>query len=647
VTVDPGRSVEKRLRAAVESSPSGLLMVDHNGHIVLVNQEVERLFGYSREELLGKSVDMLVPERFRGNHPGYRGGFFAHPRVRAMGAGRDLYGLRKDGTEVPVEIGLTPVATDEGLFVLSSIVDISARKRAELRFRAAVESSPNGMVMVDTSGKIVLVNREVERMFGYDRAELLGQSIEMLVPERFRGNHPMFRTGFFGNPQTRAMGAGRDLFGLRKDGSELPVEIGLNPIETEEGIFVLSSIVDISARKQAEEQRQQLEEQLRQGHKMQAVGTLAGGIAHDFNNILGAIVGFAEFLRDEVHGEQPQTDLRELLKAAERGKELVERILSFSRRQDRELRPLDLGQAAAEAVRLLRATLPAAVEIKLDVHPETPRVLADATSVHQVLMNLGTNAAHAMPTGGRLELFIQPFYVRDSMARARPDLREGPYALLTARDNGVGMDRAVRERVFEPFFTTKPVGAGTGLGLAVVHGIMRDHGGAVELESEPGQGTSVRCLFPALSTESTADTTVLPGTPRGRGERILLVEDEETLAEVGKRRLLGFGYRVTVAMESLEALEIFRARPGDFDLVVTDYSMPRLPGIDLAKAMLQLRPDVPILMITGYMEELSPTMVEGAGIRRLLKKPVTAHDLGSAVHEVLAETRSPSEVSRF
>jgi PAS domain S-box-containing protein len=611
-------------------------MVDANGQIVLVNQEVERLFGYSREELLGKSVDILVPERFRANHPEFRGGFFAHPRVRAMGAGRDLYGLRKDGSEVPVEIGLTPVATDEGLFVLSSIVDISSRKRAELRFRAAVESSPNGMVMVDTSGRIVLVNREVERMFGYDRAELLGQSIEMLVPERFRGNHPMFRAGFFGNPQTRAMGAGRDLFGVRKDGTELPVEIGLNPIETEEGLFVLSSIVDISARKQSEEQREQLEQQLRQAQKMEAVGTLAGGIAHDFNNILGAIIGFGEFLRTEVHGDQSQADLRELLKAAERGKDLVERILSFSRRQDRILRPLDLGQAATEAARLLRATLPVTVEIKVNVHPETPRVMADATSVHQILMNLGTNAAHAMPSGGRLEISSEPFYVRDSMARGRPDLREGLYALLTARDSGQGMDHLIRERVFEPFFTTKPLGAGTGLGLAVVHGIMKDHGGAVDLESEPGQGTSVRCMFPALTSETSESAAIPQGTPQGQGQRVLVIEDEETLAQVGKRRLETLGYQVTVATDSVQALQMFRERPREFDVIITDYSMPRMVGLDLSRALLQIRPDIPILMITGFVEELPPEVVRAAGIRRMLKKPVTAHELGVAVHEVLA-----------
>jgi PAS domain S-box-containing protein len=231
-----------------------------------------------------------------------------------MGAGRELYGLRRDGTEVPVEIGLTPVVTPEGLFVLSTVVDISARKRAEARFRAAVESSPNGMVMVDRGGRIVLVNREVERLFGYSRDELLGQSIEVLVPDRSRGKHPGFRTMFFEAPAARAMGAGRELFGLRKDGTEVPVEIGLNPIETEEGLFVLSSIVDISARKRAEDERRRLEDQLRQAQKLEAIGTLAGGIAHDFNNMLGAIVGYAELLRGQVADRATAlADLAEIL----------------------------------------------------------------------------------------------------------------------------------------------------------------------------------------------------------------------------------------------------------------------------------------------------------------------------------------------
>jgi PAS domain S-box-containing protein len=223
MTADPANASEQRLRAAIDSAPNGLLMIDAEGRIVLVNREVERLFGYPREELLGRPVELIVPDRFRDKHPSYRAGFMEHPAVRQMGSGRELFGRRKNGSEVPIEIGLTPFVTDEGMFVLSSIVDITARRKAEARFRAAVESSPSGMVMVDGDGKIILVNREVERLFGYSRDELLGATVETLVPARFRANHPEYRASFYSSPDARAMGAGRELFGLKKDGSEVPI----------------------------------------------------------------------------------------------------------------------------------------------------------------------------------------------------------------------------------------------------------------------------------------------------------------------------------------------------------------------------------------------------------------------------------------
>jgi PAS domain S-box-containing protein len=633
MTTDASRD---RLRAAVESSPSGLLMIDGDGRIVLVNREIERLFGYSREELLGKSVDMLVPERFRSPHPGHRQSFLARPRVRAMGAGRDLFGLRKDGSEVPVEIGLTPVVTEEGLFVLSSIVDIGARKRAEERFRAAVESSPNGMVMVDGEGRVVLVNREIERMFGYGREELLGQRIEMLVPERFRGQHPTDRVHFFAAPSSRAMGIGRDLFGLRKDGTEIPVEIGLNPIQTDEGLFVLSSIVDIGARKAAEQGRRELEEQLRQAQKMEAVGTLAGGIAHDFNNILGAIMGYGELLSRQVTDPQAGADVRGILDAAERGRQLVQHILAFSRRQELTRTPLAVGPTMAQALKLLRPTLPAPVELRLTVHPDAPRILADATAIHQVLMNLATNAAYAMPGGGAIDVMVEPFYVRDSVARARPDLREGTYTVVSVRDTGPGMDRAVRERAFEPFFTTKPAGQGTGLGLAVVHGIMKEHGGTVEIDSEPGAGTTVRCLFPALAGDDEVAAAAEQVAVQGHGERVLLVEDERALAAVGERHLTALGYKAVVETDSLRALERFRADPHGFDLLITDYSMPRLMGIAMVQAVLEIRRDIPILMITGFIEDELAEHAAAIGVHRLLRKPVPVLELAEAIRTALA-----------
>jgi PAS domain S-box-containing protein len=256
------RSVEQ-FRLAIEAAPTGMLMMDESGAIVLVNAQVEKLFGYPRAELLGQRIEMLVPERFRKRHPEFRTTFFGDPRARAMGGGRELYGLRKDGGEIPIEIGLNPLRTPEGNFVLSSVVDITERKRSVEQFRMAIEAAPTGMLMMNREGVIVLVNVQVEKLFGYPREELLGQRIELLVPQRYRRNHPDFREGFFADPKSRAMGGGRELFGLRKNGTEVPIEIGLNPLQTPEGSFVLSSVVDITERKRADKEREDLLGQLR------------------------------------------------------------------------------------------------------------------------------------------------------------------------------------------------------------------------------------------------------------------------------------------------------------------------------------------------------------------------------------------------
>ena len=507
----------------------------------------------------------------------------------------------------------------------------------DIRLRAAVESSPSGLLMIDQAGRIVLVNREIERLFGRSREELLGQPVEALVPERFRGAHPGSRATFFAAPKVRSMGAGRELFGLRKDGSEFPVEIGLTPVATEEGLFVISSIVDITARKAAEAEHLRLESQLRQAQKLEAVGRLAGGIAHDFNNILAVIVGFAELVRDTPDRSEIAADLDQILRAAARGKDLVERILVFSRRQEVTRRPMDLKQTLVEASRLLRPTLPATIEIRLDLDRAPSRILADATSVHQVVMNLVTNSSHAMPDGGVIEIGVEPFYARDSFVRAHPGLREGPFALLRVRDEGSGMTAETLSRAFEPFFTTKPPGQGSGLGLAMVHGIVRDHGGATWIDSQESQGTVVSCIFPVLDVEESEESPEEVSVPSGHGERVLLVDDEPALAELGRRRLAGLGYEVTTLNDATLALQRLRASPDAFDLVVTDFLMPKLSGLDLAREIAEIRPGLGIVLLTGHMEEFQPEQLAAAGVRAVVKKPLTLPDLAKVLRAALRQ----------
>ena len=497
-------------------------------------------------------------------------------------------------------------------------------------FRLAFELSPSGIIVIDARGTIVLANREVERLFGYTRMELEGRSVDTLVPERFRGRHPGFRRDFFGSPQARPMGAGRDLFGLRKDGSEIPVEIGLNPITTEHGTFVLSSVVDISARRS-------LEDRLRQAQKMEAIGTLAGGIAHDFNNLLRAIVGYSELVAGALTTPQARADLDQVRRAAERGQELVQRILAFSRHRELARTPMHLTRPLQDAIQLLRASLPTTIEMRSAFDPNSPPVFADDTQVHQIVMNLVTNAAQALGDNpGSIEVSLTPYRADPAFAARHPSARAGLFAVLTVRDTGPGMSPEVAEHAFEPFYTTKPVGVGTGLGLAVVHGIVQSSGGAVELESQVGQGTTIRVLLPAANgaTKQASHEDEPPGGPR-----VLFVEDEEILAMLSKRQLESAGFLVEAFTSSLQALEAFRERPDAFDVVVTDNTMPKMSGMALAQEVLRIRPGTRILLVSGLAETLDPGVIYAKGVSGILGKPHTGQQLTDAIREILP-TRS-------
>jgi PAS domain S-box-containing protein len=510
----------------------------------------------------------------------------------------------------------------------------------ERRLRAVVESAPSGLLMVDSKGTIVLVNAEIERLFGVPRHEMLGKPVEMLLPARFRGAHPMWRGQFHSNPSARSMGAGRELHALRGDGSEFPVEIGLTPVATADGLFVIGSIVDITERRRAESERARLEEQLRQSQKMEALGTLAGGVAHDFNNVLGVMMGFAELLRGAVqHDPSARGDVEELLQAAARGKELVDRILRFSRRQEVDKRPTDVATAIRETEKLLRATISPNITIETRVTEDRMRVLGDSTSIQHVLMNLATNAVYAMPNGGLLSLEADACYVRDSDAMARPTLHEGRYVRLIVRDTGTGMDEATRQKAFEPFFSGKPVGQGTGLGLALVHGIVRDHGGDVSITSELHRGTSVECLFPALETAADARPEPPLSAPRGNGEHVLYLDDESWLTTIARRHLEALNYRVTVESNPFVALDLFRIDPDSYDLVLTDYLMPRMNGLQFARALQSVRPGTPVALLSGYIGEFTSAELASAGIAQLLQKPVSGIELAHAAHSCIANAR--------
>jgi nitrogen-specific signal transduction histidine kinase/CheY-like chemotaxis protein len=390
--------------------------------------------------------------------------------------------------------------------------------------------------------------------------------------------------------------------------------------------------------------RKKLEGQVQQTQKMEAIGTLAGGIAHDFNNILAAIVGYAELARIKTpENREVRAYLEGVLQASNRASGLVRQILAFSRPEQSERRPIELRPIITEALGLLRATIPSTIEFKSEFRSDAPVVFADATQVHQVLMNLGTNAWHAMKDRpGLLHVKLERCVIDATHEASRARLAPGVYARVSVIDTGGGMDAEHMQRIFDPFFTTKAPGEGSGLGLAVVHGIMAGHEGAVTVYSEPGHGTVFHLYFPAYPGDATAVGIDMASTPRGAGEQILFIDDEESLARLGGQILTALGYTVEVSTQPVAAVELVRASPQRFALVITDQTMPGMTGLDLAGVLRGIRLDLPIILMTGYSLALNAERLNEVGLRQVMLKPIGIHALGIAVHSAIhPEGRPP------
>jgi signal transduction histidine kinase/ActR/RegA family two-component response regulator len=427
----------------------------------------------------------------------------------------------------------------------------------------------------------------------------------------------------------------------RKDGSIIHILLSssaLDSVDLSRGVTFVA--LDITDAKRAEAEKQKTEAHLRHVQKMEALGTLAGGVAHDFNNILGIIIGYSEIAswRNEAQGGIKK-DLDQVLKAAHRAKDLVQQILAFSRASEQEKKPVEISIIAKEALKMLRASLPATIEIR-SRFANGAAIMGSPTEIHQVLMNLCTNSAHAMREhGGVLEVAVAGVQLDTD---ATPlGLQPGRYVELAVRDTGSGMDQATMERIFDPFFTTKGPGEGTGLGLAVVHGIVERHNGVVRVESEPGKGSCFRVLLPAIDKrEAPKETPSMAALPRGR-ERILVVDDEPMLAEVIQEILAGLGYRVDVETSPVEALQVLQKQAAEdaFDLVITDMTMPHLTGADLLRELRSRRLNVPVILCTGFSDQVDAERAAELGMQGFLMKPVVARMLAELVREVLDKSR--------
>ncbi len=494
-----GEAMGARIWQVADSALHAVVLVDRQGAIRQMNAQAEKLFGYSAGDLSGHSVEELIPEDSRARHPQLRNDYFARPTVRPVGVGRDLYGLRKDGTQVPVEIGLSPVLTEHGTMVICSILDISVRQRAEDRFRLVVESSPNAIVMVNHAGEIVLVNLQAEQMFGYLRSELIGRPVEILVPDSFRATHSADREYLFTAPVARPMGRGRDLRGRRKDGTEFPVEVGLTPIDSDEGVYVLSAIVDITERVQADKRRQLHLTELAHAARLSAVGEMFAELAHEINQPLGATANYTRACVRMLKSSEPvpPAQLREWLEKAAaqavRATEIVQRIGSFVRRGGPIQANLDINEVIEHVLALPVLDIWAGGTMQritpvMRLAKDLPVVMADRVQIEQVLLNLLRNSLDAM-------LALPPDDRRILIETAL----EGTFVRVSVEDNGVGLTPEARAHVFTPFFTTKA--NGMGLGLSISKSIIEAHSGTLTVESIPKAGARFSFTLPVFSLQ--------------------------------------------------------------------------------------------------------------------------------------------------
>ena len=619
---------EKRYRTLFEESPAVMLVIDpDSAEIVGANEAAILFYGYSKEELIGKTMTDIIAlpaeQVLQMLRDAAQGPHYVHLKHRlANGKIRD------------VELSRGPIKINGKTYLFSIIHDITASKEAEDAIREgdnkllAITSLANdAIILIDNGGNVSYWNTAAEKMFGYDKSEIMGRNLEILIPPKFREAHLKGFTRFAETGYGPMIGKIYEVSALRKDGSEFPIELSISGLLLKGKWHSAGVVRDITGRRN-------LETQLRQAQKMEAIGTLAGGVAHDFNNILTAIIGFGSLLTMKMAKSDPLLhEVNQILAAADRATTLTQSLLAFSRKMPIETKPVSLNDIIKKIEKLLVRFIREDIDLKSKLTPEELTVMADPAQIEQVLINLVANARDAMPKGGKLRISTEIVDLDREFIRVHGYGTPGRYASLTCSDNGIGMGTETAQRIFEPFFTTKEMGKGTGLGLSIVYGIVQQHNGYIICYSEPGQGTTFRIYLPLTRALPEAARELPEIPPRGGNETILVAEDDASARYLFKSVLETFGYSVVEAVDGEDAIAKFIENRDEIKLVILDVIMPNKNGKEACEKILQSKPDMKCLFTSGYAADIFD---EGEKkLLHFLPKPLIPTMLLRKIREIL------------
>ncbi|MEN6466264.1 MAG: PAS domain S-box protein [Syntrophaceae bacterium] len=638
---------QQRLADIIDFLPDATLVIDTEGRVIAWNRAIEEMTGIRAEDMLGKGdyeyalpfygerrpivIDLVLAEHKRRDFEKKYISF--EMRDKVLFGEAIMPALHGGGVILSATAAVLRDSKGRIVGAIEAIRDITERRVAEERYRSIFENAAEGIFQNTPDGRLLNANPALARIFGFSSPEEMIASINDKSVDFFIDPQVLSEINALLDKQGSVRDFHSDRF-RKKDGSSVWLSVNMQAVRDKSGnlMYYEGTCQDMTDRKN-------LESRLLQAQKMEAIGTMAGGIAHDFNNILASIMGYTELTMTRTYNENLSRYLQQVINACGRAKNLISQILTFSRQQEKEVKPIVIGPLVKEALKLLRASIPSTIEIESDIHPDTRAVFADPIQIHQVIMNLCTNAAYEMrDRGGILGISLRDTEVSGRDPDLDPDLCPGHYVELRVNDTGRGIGKDVINRIFDPFFTTKKKGEGTGLGLSVVYGIVKECGGAITVRSDPGQGSSFIVLLPAIETPPALPENAKEHIPRGT-ETVLFVDDEVIISEMGRDLLESLGYTVVTFNSAMAALDSFRARAAEFDLVITDMTMPGMTGADLAVEILKIRPGIPIMLCTGYSELISENEAKQLGIREFVMKPYPVKELAQAVRRALQADR--------